>query len=57
MSTKTEVHQEGTAMELSLSRKLIRDLEDSGEVLSPAVALSLDKIKKFYKKQIRNGLL
>jgi len=57
MSTRTEVHQEGTAMELSLSRKLIRALEDSGEVLSPAVALSLDKIKKFYKEQIRNGLL
>jgi hypothetical protein len=57
MSIKSEVHQEGTAMELSLSRKLIRALEDSGEVLSPAVALSLDKIKKFYKEQIRNGLL
>jgi hypothetical protein len=57
MAIKTEVHQQGTAMELKLSRKLVRAMEDSGVVLTPDVSPHLQKLKEFYKKQIKAGLL
>jgi len=57
MAVKTEVHQQGTAMELKLSRKLVRAMEDSGVVLTPDVSPHLQKLKEFYKKQIKAGLL
>jgi len=57
MAIKTEVHQEGTAMELRLSRKLVRALEDSGVVLTSEVLPHLDNLKRHYKKQIENELL
>jgi hypothetical protein len=52
MPVKTEIHQEGTAQELSLSRKLIRALEDFGGNLPPQVDHQLSELKKFYKRQL-----
>lgn len=57
MAVKTEVHQEGTAMELRLSRKLVQALEDSGVVLTSEVLPHLNNLKKHYQMQIENEYL
>lgn len=53
---KTELHQAGTAIELRLSRKLVRALEDSGGVLPPEVLPHLQELKNFYQGQLDTEL-
>ncbi len=52
MDPKFEVHPEGTATELRLSRELVRVMEKSGGVLPSDVSAPLENLKNFYVQQL-----
>ncbi len=51
MDSKFEVHPEGTATELRLSRELVRVMEKSGGVLPSEISTSLKELMNFHTKQ------
>lgn len=57
MDSRFEVHPEGTATELRLSRELIRVMENSGGVLPSDISKSLKELTDFHTKQITEETL
>jgi hypothetical protein len=57
MDSKFEVHPEGTATELRLSRELVRVMEKSGGVLPSDVSTSLEELMNFHTKQVAEETL
>ena len=57
MDPKFEVHPEGTATELRLSRELVRVMEKSGGVLPSDVSAPLENLKNFYVQQLADESL
>ena len=57
MDSRFEVHPEGTATELRLSRELVRVMEKSGGVLPSDISKSLKELTDFHTKQITEETL
>lgn len=57
MDSGFEVHPEGTATELRLSRELVRVMEKSGGVLPSDISTTLEELTNFYTKQITEETL
>jgi hypothetical protein len=57
MDPRFEVHPEGTATELRLSRELVRVMEKSGGVLPSDISTTLEELTNFHTKQITEETL
>lgn len=57
MDSRFEVHPEGTATELRLSRELVRVMEKSGGVLPSDISTTLEELTNFHTKQITEETL
>ena len=57
MDSKFEVHPQGTATELRLSRELVRVMEKSGGVLPSDISKTLEELTNFHTKQITEETL
>lgn len=52
MDSKFEVHPQGTATELRLSRQLVRVMENSGGVLPSDISKSLKELTDFHAQKL-----
>ena len=57
MDPKFEVHPEGTATELRLSRELVRVMEKSGGVLPSDVSAPLENLLNFHAQKLADESL
>jgi len=52
MDSKFEVHPQGTATELRLSRELVRVMENSGGILPSDISKSLKELIDFHSRKL-----